>query len=187
MSNLPPQDHKSRYHCQFLTGTALQLEAIQNPILKSRVRVSEEEGEEENGGLGPEHEVDADPNPAADDEGRAERRRGVDAAAEGGVQGADRVHADEQVERQRLVPDLRHQSRGHPLDRQVLVRPQPPQVRVRPPVRHPRHLPLHRPRARASSARRQDPEGLNNEILILFSHYCFQFFFLFIFCNLILF
>lgn len=120
--------------------------------IKSRVR-------ERNGGLGPEHEVDVDPNPSADNEGRAEGRRGVDAEAEGGVQGADHLHADEQVQGQRLVPDLRRQSRGHALDRQVLVRPQPPQVRVRPPVRYPRNLPLHRARARAPPTRRQDPEG----------------------------
>lgn len=119
------------------------------------------------GGLGPQHEVDADPNPIAFNQGRAEGWCGVDAEAQGGVQGSHRLHPDEQVQRQRLVPHLRRQPRGHALDWQVLVRPQPPQVRIRPTIRHPRHLPCHRPRARTPSARRQDPEG--------FFFFCFIF------------
>lgn len=49
------------------------------------------------GGLGSEYQVDAHPNPSANDESRAQRWRGVDAEAEGGVQGIDRLHSDEQV------------------------------------------------------------------------------------------
>lgn len=109
--------------------------------------------------MGSEHEIDTDPNPSANDESRAKRRRGLDAEAEGGVQVPDRLHADEQVQRQRLVPDLSVQSGGDTLDRQVLVRAQSPQVRVRPPIRYPCHLSLHRPRARAPSTRWQDPKG----------------------------
>ena len=116
-------------------------------------------GLERNGGLGPEHEIDTDPNPSANDESRAKRRCGLDAEAEGGVQVPHRLHTDEQVQRQRLVPDLRVQSGGDTLDRQVLVRAQSPQVRVRPPIRYPCHLSLHSSRARAPSTRWQDPKG----------------------------
>ena len=116
-------------------------------------------GLERNGGLGPEHEIDTDPNPSANDESRAKRRCGLDAEAEGGVQVPDRLHTDEQVQRQRLVPDLRFQSGGDTLDREMLVRAQSPQVRVRPPIRYPCHLSLHRSRARAPSTRWQDPKG----------------------------
>lgn len=63
--------------------------------------------EERDGRLGPEHEVDADTDPTADDKGRSSRRSGMDAEAEGGVQVSHRLHSDEQVQRQRLVPDLR--------------------------------------------------------------------------------
>lgn len=58
-----------------------------------------EKKKNKNGGLGPEHEVDANPDPTVDDEGRAERWGGMDAEAEGGVQGFDRLHPDEQVQR----------------------------------------------------------------------------------------
>lgn len=69
------------------------------------------------GRLGPEYEVDADTDPSAGDEGWSTRRGGMDAEAEGRVQGSDSVHANEQVQRQRLVPHLRRQSGRHSLDR----------------------------------------------------------------------
>lgn len=42
----------------------------------------------------------------------------------------------------------------------MLVRIQPPQVRVRPPIRYPRHLPFHRTGARTPSIGRQDSKGI---------------------------
>jgi len=41
----------------------------------------------------------------------------------------------------------------------MLVRLQPPQVRIRPPIRYPRHLPFHRPRTRTPSIGWKDPKG----------------------------
>lgn len=72
---------------------------------------------ERDGRLGPEHEVDSDTDPFTCDEGGSSRRRGMDAEVEGRVQGSHNLHADEQVQRQRLVPYLRRQSRRHSLDR----------------------------------------------------------------------
>jgi len=72
---------------------------------------------ERDGRLGPEHEVDSDTDPFANDEGGSPRRRGMDAEVEGGVQVSHSLHPDEQVQRQRLVPHLRRQSRRHSLDR----------------------------------------------------------------------
>lgn len=109
--------------------------------------------------MGSEHEVDPHTDPSPFDEGGAARRGGVDAAAEGGVQSPDRLHLHEQIQRQRLVSHIGRQRRGDAMDWQVLVCPQPPQVRIRPPIRYSSHLPRHRARDRAPPARRQDSQG----------------------------
>ncbi|KAM3004831.1 hypothetical protein FF2_035034 [Malus domestica] len=81
------------------------------------------------------------------------------------------MHPDEQVQRQRLVSNLRRQSRGYTMDWQVLVRLQPPQVRVRSPVQYPHHLPRHRTGTRAPSARRQDPKDVRGGKICLTVHF----------------
>lgn len=88
-------------------------------------------GRVDHGDLGSDDEVYPHADPSAVGEGRAARRRRLDAAAEGGVQGVDRLHRHEQIQGQRLVQDLRRQPGGHPVDGQVLVHPQFAQIRVR--------------------------------------------------------
>lgn len=65
----------------------------------------------ENGGdIGHNNKIDANKDTTPDDEGRTPRWSGVDGAAEGGVQGVDSLHIDEQISRQRLVPNHSRQS-----------------------------------------------------------------------------
>lgn len=112
-----------------------------------------------NGRLGPKHEINPNANPSAIHQGRTTRRSGMDAAPEGGVQGPDRLYFHEQVQGQRLVPHFRRQSGGHTVDRQVLVRPQSPQVWIWPPIRHSGYLSGHRAWAWAATTWRKNSQG----------------------------